>query len=279
MKKPGKLSNDEMEFIRQNVGEMTDEAIAVHLNRQPALIARYRAQIPAKREVYAGNDEKDLKSELYALYFWPELRNQLTQPELTYFINSWTALAAQFKEQGIQTTDHIMMRDLILLEIMVNRNLREQHNIGIQMSDLDRLITKGMQSEHRNTSQESVWQRELNGLREADLSITKALKELLLRKDAKLEQLRATRDQRFKSVEESNKNIFELIKFLNDKRNRAAEGRRNELCKLCVVAERQRLGATYKYEDDQYDMPFLTPETIIGEPNELSDDEEETNSQ
>ena len=68
------------------------------------------------------------------MYFWAEVKEQLSTDELRGFEARWVVLNQQF--QDVLPTDQMQMKDLITLESLINRLLTEKHKV---LSTIDRL--------------------------------------------------------------------------------------------------------------------------------------------
>jgi len=90
-----------------------------------------------------------------------------------------------------------------------------------------------------------------------------------LRADKKLEHLKATRSARFRQIEESRKNFFELVKELDTRHSRERDGRWMELMRQGGDKVVENWGEFYEYADNTVDRPLLTPETVTKEEEDV----------
>lgn len=269
-KKRGRLSKEEEEVILQNLSSMDDEEIAAILNRDETLISKYRAQasMPDTSESYY-----ELIQQLHKKFFWKETLSQLLDSdEIRYFENYWASLVHQFAPQGILSTDEHMMRDLILVDIHLNRSnqskknaLSELRNIEKQMAEINAELSDDPLT--RATRLEPLNSR-ANGLRAAMKALSDEYKILQEKKDKKYEQLKSTRQLRLEKTEKAGRSFFDLVKMLDSPEVREHEGRLNELYKISSELARLKFQELTKYDDDRLDRPLLTPEI-----------EEETNNE
>jgi hypothetical protein len=261
-KKRGKLSREEESIISSNIGSKSDEEIAAIINRDPSTVAKYRMQIP----VLQNNDSiSDIIIQLHKKFFWTETRRQLVDSdEIAYFENYWGYLVQQFAGQGITATDEQMMRDLILIDIQVNRSNKNSMSVRKEIQDIEDQIEQ-INSEYvddpvgRVSKLPPLLER-LNVLRSNIRALTEEYKILADKKDKKYEQLKSTRQLRLEKVEKSGRSFFDLVKMLDSSEIREKEGRLNEFYKYAAELARLRFEEYYKYDNDQIDRPFLTPE-------------------
>jgi hypothetical protein len=78
-----------------------------------------------------------------------------------------------------------------------------------------------------------------------------------------LKEMKATREQRVKRLEDSKQSFTTWIAHLMTNPDVAKRyGLEMEKMRLAMLKERDRLSAYHKYEDGAVDQPLLTPDTI-----------------
>lgn len=261
-KKRGRLSREEEDIVYSNLSLKSDEEIAAILNREPEVVSRYRAKQP----IIQNNESiVDIVQQLHSKFFWIETRSQLVDnDEIRYFEQYWGNLMQQFAPQGIMPTDEQMMRDLILVDIHLNRSARSRRNAQMELMSIEKQIEDLMfdyadDPITRSTKLEPLQNRS-NSLRGAMKALAEEYKILADKKDKKYEQLKSTRQLRLEKAEKAGKSFFDLINLLDSPEVREKEGRLNELYKLATETAKMRFEQYHKYEDDKLDRPFLTPE-------------------
>jgi uncharacterized protein Smg (DUF494 family) len=75
--------------------------------------------------------------------------------------------------------------------------------------------------------------------------------------------LKATREQRIKRIEDGKSSWIGLIRMLEDEEIREKEGREMEIMAMAVDKNKKLLAEYHNYADDTVDSPLLTPETIV----------------
>jgi len=265
MAKRGRMSDDEKLFLDQYLDSKTDEELAQTLDRTVAFVAKYRKTKP---HTVFSEEHDDIIVKLHNLYFWKEILTQLSTYELKSFEARWVALHQQF--QDVLPTDQMQIKDLITLEILINRVLTEKQKV---MSTIDRLEQQLKREEERpiefqDTNLMLNIETQLNAAMASQNARTTEHMKLQEKKDAKFKDLKATRDQRFKQLEDSRKSFFDLMKILDEKESRDKEGRQIELMKLAATKKRDNLGEYTEYEDGTVDRPLLNSDTTIGEDDE-----------
>jgi uncharacterized protein Smg (DUF494 family) len=74
--------------------------------------------------------------------------------------------------------------------------------------------------------------------------------------------LKATREQRIKRIEDGKSSWIGLIRMLEDEEIREKEGREMEIMNMAVEQQTKNLSEYHTYQDGEIDTPLLTPETI-----------------
>ena len=88
--------------------------------------------------------------------------------------------------------------------------------------------------------------------------------------------LKATREQRIAKLENNKSTMAGLIeKILRDPDFFEEQGKNIEKMRISMNNELKRLGDYHKYDDGAIDIPFLTPETVIGVDNKYLTEENE----
>jgi len=262
----GRLTDDQTAFVYAHLSDMTDEELALAVGKKVSTITKMRQKHPAIKSAYGdANTINTLELQLQTKFFWPELQKQLFPHELDFFKSNWVALTNQFADQGIVVTDEMMMRDLIVTDILYNRNLTERRRIEVESETIQKIIDLEMEKppETRNVDRIGNLQSQLNQFFAVKESLAKEANVLQQRKDAKFRDLKSTREQRYKQVEEAKTDFFALVRELSTLKMRRSEGRRNALCQLCVEKEKERLSKPHKFTDSLIDIPFLSPEVVM----------------
>ena len=261
-RKRGRMSLEEIEFLDQYLDSKTDKELAERIDRTVEFVRNYRKTKPLKN---VSDDDAEISLILHNLYFWEEIKQQLLSDELRGFEARWVALHHQF--QDVLPTDQMQIKDLITLEILINRVLTEKQKV---IKTIDRLEKQLKREEDRTIEFQDVnlmlnIETQLNAAMASQNARTTEHMKLQEKKDGKFKDLKATRDQRFKQLEDSRKSFFDLIKILDEREAREREGRHMEIMKLAGEKAMEDLSEYTEYEDGTVDQPFLNYETIIDE--------------
>lgn len=262
MAKRGRMSDEEKSFLDQNLDNINNEDLADRLDRTVTFVSNYRK---IKQHVVISEDDDEIIIKLHNLYFWSEIKEQLTYNELGGFEARWVVLHKQF--QDVLATDQMQIKDLITLEILINRVLTEKQKV---LTTISRLEIQLKREEQRDVGEQDLGlmlniETQLNAAMASQNARTTEHMKLQEKKDAKFKDLKATRDQRFKQLEDSRTSFFDLMKTLDEQDSRMKEGHRMGLMKMATEKAVQDLAEYTEFEDGTVDQPFLNYETIKDE--------------
>ena len=267
MAKRGRMSDEEKLFLDQNLDGMTDGDLALRLDRTVSFVVNYRKVQPHK---LVTEEEDTIIVKLHNLYFWSEIKQQLAVEELKGFESRWVVLHQQF--QDVLPTDEMQIKDLIVLEILINRVLVEKQKTLTTISRMERQIhiEEEKLEEDRDLGFILNLETQLNAAMASQNARTTEHMKLQEKKDAKFKDLKATRDQRFKQLEDSRTSFFDLMKMLDETKSREEEGRHMEVMRLAAEKSTTDLSEYTEYEDGTVDQPFLNHKTVI-QPEDLNE--------
>lgn len=260
----GRMSREAEKFIIEHKNTFTADEIAKKLN----LSLRSVNEV---LDVYGNLPEKNTawKQYLRRSIAWKQLKEEFSGEELDYFEEKFIALMEQFKED-VLTTEETQVFQLIKLEILMSRNLRQKQKIREHIEKFDKLqksivdkyggdFTKLEEKDHNFIIE---LEKQLAGSRSAEQTTSKEYIELQKQHGDILNELKGTRNQRVKEIENSKVSFVGLVKSLMDRDKQEKEGRQLELFKLATQKEMDRLGSPFQYADKMIDLPILTSETI-----------------
>ena len=107
-------------------------------------------------------------------------------------------------------------------------------------------------------------ERQLASLRASQEALNRDYRELQTKKAAILREMKGTREQRIKRLEDSKQSFTAWVAHLmQDPETLKRYGIEMEKMRLAMMKEKERLSEFHKYEDGQIDQPFLTPDTVV----------------
>lgn len=261
--KVGRLSKEEWKFIDENADGLPASAIAHHLDRSVESIERHLAKIgktPDKTQNFVVQAEYDIKSRAY----WREIRSQFSADEIELFLSLWTEIVAQFRKD-VLPTEELQIIDLIKLEILMNRDLREQNETmeSVRRYEAECDAEKAKPPGEKDAERIFVLERQIASLRAGREALARDYKDLHSKKASLNKDLKATREQRIEKLENNRETLAALVtRILRDPDFFEEEGKLIEKMRLAMDQEKARLSDYHTYEDGTIDQPFLTPDTV-----------------
>ena len=259
--KKGRISKEEERIINRLVDSLTVEDIALKLDRD---VESVEAFIKRKLRVGLTNEEAAAFS-LESRPYWNELTGQFTNEELELFKYHWSRIIAQFKDD-VFPTEELQVVDVIKLEILMNRCLKSNKDNLNELNLIDKMIREERAKEKEDRDQDYLMnlERQAASLRASQESLNRDYRELQSKKANMLREMKGTREQRIKRLEDSKQSFTSWVAMLmQDPDTLKRYGIEMEKMRLSMLKEKERLSAFHKYEDGVIDQPFLTPDTVI----------------
>jgi len=265
-KKRGQLSLEEEKFIRDNIKNLSIENIAEHLNRNPPPIKKYVVQNRLLEDDSVVSDEEYLKNKLHSKTFWQEIKKQFDNEsgELEYFENIWVNLIRQFRED-VLPAEELQIKQFITIDILINRSMKERKRHIAETERLQKQVDKEYEKpeDQRDIPKLANLETQLSFARNSIANYTNEYTKLLGEQQKISKDLKATREQRIKRIEDGKSSWVGLIRMLEDEQIREREGREMELINLATQKAINDLQQYHQYADKTLDKPFLTPESVI----------------
>ncbi len=267
-KKRGKLSLDEEKFIRENYGHLDIDEISEHLNRSTAPIKKYIEQNNVFANSEEAKDYETIRQKLHAKSFWNEIRNQFDEEtgELEYFESTWINLIKQFRED-VLPAEELQIKQFITIDILINRSMKERKRHIKETEKLQKKVDDeyALPEDQRDTARLTSLETQLSFARNSIANYTNEYTKLLNEQQKISKDLKATREQRIKRIEDGKSSWIGLIRMLEDEDIREREGKEMEILKHATDTFKDKLTEYHEYEDGVVDRPFLTPEDTINE--------------
>ena len=251
-----------MDFIKDNYQNKSPAEIGSELDRDPESIDLY-----IKRKFKVGvSSLEEAAFELEDRPYWSELGLQFTIDELKLFKYHWVRIINQFKDDVIPT-EELQVVDLIKLELLMNRCLKNNKGSIEQISSLEALmqLERGRDPDQQDRDLIFNMERQIASCRASQESMNRDYRELQAKKNSMLKEMRATREQRVKRLEDSKQSFTGwMIYLMTHPEETRKYGLEMEKMKLAMDGEKDRLSQLHQYEDGGIDQPFLTPDTTKG---------------
>lgn len=264
-KKRGQLSLDEEAYIRNNVNQLDIDSIANHLNRNTAPIKRYITENnlltdPQDKIIYAT-----LKDKLHSKTFWQEITKQfdIESGELQYFEDTWVGLIKQFRED-VLPAEELQIKQFITIDILINRSMKERKRHIAETEKLQKLVDKEYEKseDQRDIPKLANLETQLSFARNSIANYTNEYTKLLNEQQKISKDLKATREQRIKRIEDGKSSWVGLIRMLEDEEVREKQGKEFEILSMAAKVAKDKLQQYHTYQDNTVDYPLLTPELM-----------------
>lgn len=267
-KKRGQLSLDEEAFIKDNFTKLSIDEIANALNRSTAPITRFVSE----QNLYISEDEskeKDtIRQKLRSKSFWNEIVKQFDNDsgELDYFEEIWINLIKQFRED-VLPAEELQIKQFITIDILINRSMKERKRHISETEKLQKLVDKEYEKpeDQRDIPKLSNLETQLSFARNSIASYTNEYTKLLNEQQKISKDLKATREQRIKRIEDGKSSWTGLIRMLEDEEIREREGREMAIMSMAVNKAKENLYNFHTYQDGSVDMPILCPESVLND--------------
>ena len=268
-RKRGKLSLDEENYIRENVADLSIEQIAEAINRTVKPVERYIIEnnlgVSTLTE-QANNNTLLIK--LHSKTFLPEIQRQFdeTTGELEYFESTWIGLVKQFRED-VLPAEELQIKQFITIDILINRSMKERKRHIQETERLQREVENEykLPEEARDIAKLANMETQLSFARNSIANYTNEYTKLLNEQQKISKDLKATREQRIKRIEDGKSSWVGLIRMLEDEEIREREGREMEIMNMATQKTKKELRELFTYADDNVDHPLLNCDTMIEE--------------
>lgn len=250
---------------------MSVEQIANALNRNTHPINRY---IDENRlySLHEQGENEILKRKLHSKTFWNEITRQFDSEsgELDYFENTWINLIKQFRED-VLPAEEIQIKQFITIDILLNRSMKERKRHISETEKLQTLVDKEYEKpeDQRDIPKLSNLETQLTFARNSIASYTNEFSKLLAEQQKIGKDLKATREQRIKRIEDGKSSWVGLIRMLEDEELREKEGKEMEVISLATQNAKEGLYAYHNYADNKVDSPILNHESVMNDNEEL----------
>jgi hypothetical protein len=264
-KKRGQLSLDEEAFIKNNVNKLSIEEIANSLNRNVQPIKRYIQENSLYEDETDKAANEILRQKLYSKTFWQEIKRQFdeTTGELQYFEEVWINLIKQFRED-VLAAEELQIKQFITIDILINRSMKERKRHIAETERLQKEVDKeyAKPEGQRDIQKLASLETQLNFSRNSIASYTNEYTKLLNEQQKISKDLKATREQRIKRIEDGKSSWIGLIRMLEDEIIREKEGREIAILSMSTEKHKQQLYEYHTFADNRVDKPILNSESV-----------------
>jgi len=260
--KSGRISASEEEQILALAEKLPYGEIAIQFGRNAETIRKLIEKKLGKK-LSIGGRNTDPVYDIKKSMIWKELELQFSEQELKTFLFHWERTISQFKDD-VFPTEEMQIVDMIKLDILMNRLMREQRDsmkiIDALQAEIDSESKLGEDADADRIASLSV---QIANHRTAKESLSKEYTQYHTRKENMLKDLKATRAERVQHIENSKSTVIGWVtRLLNDSALRKELGIKMEKFRIAVDLEKVRLFEPHKYMDGEIDSPLLTSDTL-----------------
>ena len=260
-RKRGKLSNGEMDYIRQNCFDLSLEEIADNIERTVETVRKFID----KENLKARNmtDDEYMLTHLRDRYYYAELGKQFSDGEIIFFEHQWIDYFKQFSED-VTHTEEMQILEVIRTEILINRGMEDRQEVMENITRLNQLIDDEMDkpTDMQDTQAIASFQTQLGALMASKSAYINEHEKLLTKKERLLKDLKGTREQRKRRSEDAKTNFSSWLRQLDDEEFRKREEESMEINRLAANKALEKLADYHTFEDGLVDQPFLNSDTV-----------------
>lgn len=257
--KHGRLTKDEINYIKANPENLTLEELVSRLQRKPSLIRKYMSP-----EMDTSARETTLQR-LKSKSFFSDLYSAFTHEEVIVFSTMWVDFIEQFGHD-VLASEELELKELITYEILKNRVLIEQKKLMDRRDTYEEELSYELKISVIDRDDDAI--KRISGLESRISSLSEDI-------DKKKKEFRELADKEYKSrdklykrrvdrTEDLNKaklDFTELTKKLQEPEFRRKHAVEMEIMALAAKKEEIRMGELFEFADNKPDQLLINVET------------------
>ena len=258
----GRLSKEHCDYMRKSYITLNINEMAAAVGKEPKTVRRFLKEnnLPA---IDSNDDEREssaFRETLTSTAFYSTLKEQLLPDEVIYFEKQWVAWLGQFKG-NIQHSEKEALKDRIMDGISVNRLRERSKKAQEDLNDLENKINKEeRKSDKKDMSKIMSWKEEISFLRSSLDAAAKTEIEYKKQIEKTDKALKARREDRIKTIKDSQETFTGLLLELEDEERREKHGMDMEIHRIAKEKSTEDLAQEHQFIDDKFDIPLFTPE-------------------
>lgn len=263
--KTGRWSNEELKYTKELVEQgLSYEQIAEKINRPPETIKQCVEDKLLMNLTDTAKLVRKVEFDIKNSLEWRELAKQISPDEQDLFIYHWREILAQFNND-VAHTERLQIIDVVRIEILMNRVLVKINDYNNIISNFQSLHTAEMFKDPllRNTQNMLDYQKRIAESTLAIGQLNKELSDLHAKKSNVLKDIKGTREQRVKRIEESKETFNGLVAAILDSPElRTKWGRYMEKFRIAKDVQFEKMSEYHEYADGEVEQPLLSSETL-----------------
>lgn len=262
MIKNGRIPEEEKKKIIELAEKLPYTDIAAQFGRNPLTIKKFLEENVGSK-LLIGGVESNLAYDIKKSIVWKELKLQFSEDELDYFLYHWQRTVSQFKDD-VFPTEQMQIVDMIKIDILMIRIMKEQkESIDAINSLQNEILTEQKKELEKDENKISVLSSQIAFNRAAKESLGKEYTNYQTRKENMLKDLKATRAERVRRIEDSKHTVIGWVtELLQNNKLRKDLGIRIEKFRIAVDLEKIRMFQPHEFLNKDIDCPLLTSETL-----------------
>jgi uncharacterized protein Smg (DUF494 family) len=160
--------------------------------------------------------------------------------------------------------EELQIKLFITIDILINRSMKERKRHISETEKLQRLVDKEYEKSEteRDIPKLANLETQLSFARNSIASYTNEYTKLLNEQQKISKDLKATREQRIKRIEDGKSSWVGLIRMLEDEQIREKEGKEMVILAMATDQAKQKLYEYHNFTDNNVDCPILSPEAL-----------------
>lgn len=255
--KTGRWSKIELQFISDNYKSMTIDELSTHLNRPPEKISELVG------ELHIPDDVRQSELNIRRTNEWKHISQQLTPDEQETFLYHWREIINQFKAD-ITHTERMQIIDIVRTEVLINRALKRLYEVQCKIEDNDKQLKQLEFAESKDIDKIVRLKEVQSNMLTSVAAMQKEHQSLTERKQSILRDIKGTRDQRKKRIEDDSKATLKdwVITMIQNPDVRRDLGIEIEKFRHAVNVEYERLSDYIEYADGKVEQPVLNSDSV-----------------
>ena len=167
----------------------------------------------------------------------------------------------QFRED-VLPAEELQIKQFITIDILINRSMKERKRHISETEKLQKAVDNeySKPEDQRDIPKLANLETQLSFARNSIANYTNEYTKLLNEQQKISKDLKATREQRIKRIEDGKSSWVGLIRMLEDENIREQTGREMEILNMASQKAKEKLQVYHNYADNTVDLPLLTPE-------------------
>jgi hypothetical protein len=253
------LTFKQKSVIEDNYSKMSPKGIAAKIKSKEKDVIDYIVNVMKMQPLI----EEEFDEGLRAKPEWEHYKQEFSPEELKLFEHSYKQFIDQFGG-NVLATEEKQIFQAIELELFMHQNKQKRKFAEDEIKRIraELQIEADMDPEERDKGRIDLLRTQLATFTASMPATSKEYNEFSKKHAEILGELKATRAQRIKQIEEGKVNFLGLIKDLEKEEKRKKEMIQSEIMKAAMLEHEKKYSQSHEYADKTYDIPILNPETM-----------------